>query len=133
MSRWFYWAYYAWPDGIYGTPLPFMIPAFLKTWLTGIKVNMSALIPDQFYIWELNSPTRFVDATYLWISRTPSHSLYLIPVYVPLYRWYYYRDVAMFSAVPTACGAPRLYYVEDSWYPLYYNGYAIWDDVGVYK
>jgi hypothetical protein len=131
MSRWSYWAYYAWPDGIYLTPLPFMIPAFLKSWLTGIKVDMPALVPDRVYTWELNSPTRFVNATYLWISRTPSHSLYLIPVYLPLYRWYYYH-VAMFSAVPTSCGAPRLYYV-DSWYPLYYSGYAIWDDVGVYK
>jgi hypothetical protein len=131
MSRWSYWTWYGWPDGEYGTPLPFMIPAFLKPWLTGIRVNMSALIPDQTYTWELNSPTRFVDATYLWISRTPSHSLYLIPVYVPLSRWYYYR-VEMFNAVPTACGVSRLYYVD--WvYPLVYSGYATWDGVGLYK
>ncbi len=132
MSRWSYWTSYAWPDGTYGTPLPFMIPAFMKPWLTGIKVNMSALVPDRLYTWELMSPTRFQEATYLWISRTPSHSLYLIPVYVPLHRWYYGRDVAMFSAVPTSCGTPQLYYV-DLLYPLYYSGYSIWDGVGVYK
>lgn len=132
MSRWSYRTSYGWPDGYYYTSLPFMIPAFMKPWLTGIRVNMSALVPDWFYTWELNSPTRFVNATHLWISWTPSHNLYLIPVYIPLSRlWYYYR-VEMFSAVPTSCGAPRLYYV-DSWYPLYYSGYSIWDDVGVNK
>jgi hypothetical protein len=131
MSRWSYWAYYAWPDGIYGTPLPFMIPAFLKPWLTGIAVNMSALVPDQFYTWELNSPTRFVNATYLSFSVDLLRTLYLVPVYVPLHRWYYY-DVAMFAEMPVLCGPPRLYYVD--WqYPLYYTGYAYWDEVGVYR
>jgi len=131
MSRWSYWAYYAWPDGIYGTPLPFMIPAFLKSWLTGITVNMSALIPDQFYTWEFNSPTRFVNATYLSFSVGLLRTLYLVSVYVPLHRWYYY-DVAMFAVMPVLCGPPRLYYVD--WrYPLYYTGYAYWDEVGVYR
>jgi hypothetical protein len=75
MSRWSYGTSYGWPDGYYYTPLPFMIPAFMKSWLTGIRVNMSALVPDRLYTWELNSPTRFVNATHLWISGTPSHSL----------------------------------------------------------
>jgi hypothetical protein len=47
MSRWSYVVYYVWPDGYYDTPLPYMIPAFMKPWLTGITVNMSALVPDQ--------------------------------------------------------------------------------------
>ncbi|MFZ8810085.1 MAG: hypothetical protein ACO2PN_18525 [Pyrobaculum sp.] len=131
MSRWSYWAYYAWPDGVYGTPLPFMIPAFLKPWLTGIRVNMSALIPDRIYTWELNSPTRFVNATYLSFSVDLLRTLYLVPVYVPLHRWYYY-DVAMFAVMPVLCGPPLLYYMD--WrYPLYYEGYAYWDGVGVYR
>jgi hypothetical protein len=131
MSRWSYWAYYAWPDGIYGTPLPFMIPAFMKPWLTGITVNMSALIPDQFYTWELNSPTRFQNATYLSFAVDLLRTLYLVPVYVPLHRGYYY-DVAMFAVMPVPCGPPRLYYVD--WqYPLYYTGYAYLDEVGVYR
>jgi hypothetical protein len=131
MSRWSYLAYYAWPDGIYGTPLPFMIPAFPKPWLTGIRVNMSALVPDPFYTWELNSPTRFVNATYLSFSVDPPPILYLVPVYVPLHRWNYY-DVAMFVVMFVTCGPPRLYYVD--WqYPLYYEGYAYWDEVGVYR
>jgi len=131
MSRWSYLAYYAWPDGMYRTPLPFMIPAFMKPWLTGIRVNMSALIPDQYYTWELNSPTRFQNATYLSFSVDPLHTLYLVPVYVPLHRGYYY-DVAMFGEMPVLCGPPRLYYVN--WrHPLYYWGYAYWDDVGAYR
>jgi hypothetical protein len=131
MSRWSYWAYYAWPDGIYGTPLPFMIPAFLKSWLTGIGVNMSALVPDRIYTWELNSPTRFQNVTYLSFSVARLRTLYLVPVYVPLHRWYYY-DVAMFAVMPVLCGPALLYYVD--WrYPLYYEGYAYWDEVGVYR
>jgi hypothetical protein len=130
MSRWSYSAYYAWPDGIYRTPLPLMIPAFLKPWLTGIAVNMSAPIPDQFYTWELNSPTRFQNATYLSFSVDPLRTLYLVPVYVPLHRGYY--DVAMFMEIPVMCGPSLLYYVD--WrYPLYYTGYAYWDEVGVYR
>jgi len=130
MSRWSYLAYYTWPDGIYRTPLPFMTPAYLKPWLTGIRVNMPALVTDQFYTWELNSPTRFVNATYLSFSVDPPPILYLVPVYVPLHRWYYY-DVAMFVVMLVTCG-PRLYYVD--WrYPLYYEGYAHLDEVGVYR
>jgi hypothetical protein len=64
MSRWSYWSSYGWPDGIYPTPLPYMIPAFMKSWLTGFKVNMSALVLDRVYTWELNSPIRFVNATF---------------------------------------------------------------------
>jgi len=134
MSRWSYWANYAWPDGIYGTPLPYMIPAFMKPWLTGITVNMSALVPDRIYTWELNSPTRFVNATYLSFSSTRHHTLgsalYLVPVYVPLYSGYY--GLAMFRVVPVLCGPPQIYYV-DWWYPLDYWGQAYQDDVGVYK
>jgi len=126
MSRWSYWADYAWPDGTYGTPLPFMIPAFMKPWLTGIKVNMSALVPDRIYTWELNSPTRFVNATYLYLFG----ELYLVPVYVPLLRWY--SSLAMFRVVIVGSEALLLYHI-DWWYPLEYWGYAYWDDVGVYK
>jgi len=130
VSRWSYLAYYAWPDGIYGTPLPFMIPAYLKTWLTGIAVNMSALVPDQFYTWELNSPTRFRNATDLSFSVARLRTLYFVLVYVPLHRWCY--DVAMLAEMPVLCGPPRLYYVD--WrYPFYYEGYAYWDEVGVYR
>jgi hypothetical protein len=70
MSRRSYWTWHAWPDGTYGTPLPYMTPAFTKPWLTGFKVNMSALVPGQIYTWELNSPTRFMNATYLSFAST---------------------------------------------------------------
>jgi hypothetical protein len=106
-----------------------MIPAFMKPWLTGIKVNMSALVPDQIYTWELNSPTRFVNATYLSFASTRDLTLYLVPVYVPLYGWDYNRDLAIFGVV---CSPPRLYYV-DWWYPLDYWRDAYSDSFGPYK
>jgi len=129
MSRLSYSVWYGWPDGYYYTPLPYMIPAFMKPWLTSIKVDMSALVPDQIYTWVLNSPTRFVNATYLSFAITKDLTLYLVPVYVPHYMWYFGREVAMFGVT---CSPPRLYYVDWS-YPLYYWGYSYWDDVGAYK
>ena len=131
MSRWSYSVWYGWPDGFYPTLLPFMIPAFMKPWLTGIKVNKSTLVPDRIYTWELNSPTRFVNATYLSFASTQDLTLYLVPVYAPLYGSgrHYYSEVAMFGVT---CSPPRLYYVD--WrYPLDYWGYGYWDISGGYK